>query len=271
MVAHTGLGFLLAQGIGATLHGHRLGILALVLISWVVCLNGGTLGLNSAFDRDEGDVGYLDAPPPPPRHLAAFSILLMVAGGLIALRLPRGFQLAYLACVVMSLVYSVPPVRLKAVAGADWVINMIGFGTLTPYAGWAATGIPVSSAGAWILWGFCPLFASLYPLTQLYQLEEDTRRGDQTLAIRIGMRRSLVVSMIMATVAFAAFAKGAQEWDSSAIGWVALGLSAALWGALLIRWYARHEVMRPADHQRGMYLALGCWAVTDVAVLLIAG
>jgi FAD/FMN-containing dehydrogenase len=28
--------------------------------------------LNSAFDKDEGDVGYLAAPPPAPRHLLAF-------------------------------------------------------------------------------------------------------------------------------------------------------------------------------------------------------
>lgn len=270
MVAHTGLGFVLAQGFESTVRGDRLGVLALVMLSWVLCLNGGTLGLNSAFDRDEGDIGYLDAPPPPPRHLAAFSIVLMVVGGLIALRLPRGFQLAYLACALMSLVYSVPPIRLKAVAGADWVINMIGFGTLTPYAGWAATGIPVSTAGAWILWGFCPLFASLYPLTQLYQLEEDSRRGDRTLAIRIGMRGSLLVSIGMAAAAFVCFGIGARAWNSSTTGWIALAVSGALWGALLLRWYARHGAMAPADHQRGMYLALGCWAVTDVAVLLVA-
>ena len=31
-----------------------------------VGLNGGTLALNSAFDRDEGDIAYLKRPPPPP-------------------------------------------------------------------------------------------------------------------------------------------------------------------------------------------------------------
>ena len=40
------------------------------LVLWVVCLNGGTLALNSAFDRDEGDIAYLRRPPLPPRHLA---------------------------------------------------------------------------------------------------------------------------------------------------------------------------------------------------------
>ena len=58
------------------------------LLLWVVCLNGGTLALNSAFDRDEGDIAYLKRPPPPPRHLAAFSLGLMGAGQLMALALP---------------------------------------------------------------------------------------------------------------------------------------------------------------------------------------
>ena len=58
------------------------------IVLWVVCLNGGTLALNSAFDRDEGDVAYLKRPPPPPRHLAAFSLGLMGAGQLLALAPP---------------------------------------------------------------------------------------------------------------------------------------------------------------------------------------
>src|SRR5437773_8326389 len=35
-----------------------------------------------------------------------------------------------------------------SVAGVDWVINMWGFGTLTPFAAWAATGRPLDAGHA---------------------------------------------------------------------------------------------------------------------------
>jgi len=34
-------------------------------------------------------------------------------------------------------------------------------------------------------------------------------------------------------------------------------------------WYAGQARWTPADHQRGMYRALGAWAVTDLTVLLV--
>ena len=76
-----------------------------------------------------------------------FSLGLMAAGQLVAVRAAApATRLAYALCFVLSVLYSVPPFRLKAVAGADWLINMWGFGTLTPYAGWAATGLPLDGA-----------------------------------------------------------------------------------------------------------------------------
>jgi hypothetical protein len=75
--------------------------------------------------------------------------------------LHAGFQIAYGICFLLSILYSVPPFRFKAVAGVDWVINMWGFGTLTPYAAWAATGRPLDVGYGLILFAFCPLFAGL--------------------------------------------------------------------------------------------------------------
>jgi hypothetical protein len=229
MIAHTSIGFIIALGLRATLHGHQLGAYLIAMLAWVGCLNAGTLALNSAFDVDDGDIGYLDAPPPPPRGLARASVGLMVVGQLIALALPTGFVVAYAICFAMSVAYSVPPVRLKAVAGADWLINIIGVGVLTPFAGWAATGAALRGDGVWIMIGFGFLFGALYPLTQIYQFDEDSSRGDRTLARMLGVRWSLVASAIAAVLGFAAFARAlwlagptfgccSRRWHSAALG-----------------------------------------------------
>jgi len=271
MAAHTLMGYLLAVGLQGAWSGERFAPAVLGLGLWVICLNGGTLALNSAYDRDEGDVAYLRRPPPPPRHLAGFGLLLMFSGLSAAFLLPTGYRVAYAVCLVLSVLYSVPPVRLKAVPGADWVINMWGFGTLTPYAGWAATGLPVRPAYGLVLLGFCPLFAALYPLTQIYQFEEDSRRGDRTLARSLGVKGSLLVSLGAAAVGFSVFATAGRVagWSApDAWRWLALGLSALVWGAVLINWLRGHERMGVKEHQRGMYLALAAWAVTDLAVVV---
>lgn len=268
MAAHTVLGYVLAVGFAGVARGEHLGAAALALVVWVVFLNGGTLAINSVFDRDEGDIGYLNAPPALPRYLLHFSLALLIGGQLLALRLPVGFQVAYAICFGLSLLYSVPPFRFKAVAGVDWVINMWGFGTLTPYAAWAATGRPLDVAHGLVLLAFCPLFAALYPLTQLYQFDEDRRRGDRTLALILGMRRSLDVAIACTLAAFALLV-GAGAVLMRDATWVALLVPLALWLLVLVPWRRAPERWTPAQHQRGMYRALGAWAVTDVVVLLV--
>ena len=74
MSAHFLLGTLLATGTGLRAWPSFLGWLV-----YVALMNGGTLAINSAFDQDEGDIGYLKAPPKPPEHLVAFSSVLLGA------------------------------------------------------------------------------------------------------------------------------------------------------------------------------------------------
>jgi len=276
MAAHTALGYFLAVGLSGAIGGEALKPALAGLALWVVCLNGGTLALNSAFDRDEGDIGYLRSPPPAPRHLAIFALLLIAVGQVLSLLLPRSYSLAYATCFALSVVYSMPPFRFKAMAGVDWLINMWGFGTITPYAGYVATGRAPGLVHGLVLLAFCPLFAALYPLTQLYQFEEDRRRGDRTFALVLGMERSLLVALGAAIVGFLWFATAGvlAGWELQGYGlvqWGLLALAAACWAAVLVRWLWRYRKMSPADHQRGMYYALGAWAITDVAVVLAFG
>jgi 4-hydroxybenzoate polyprenyltransferase len=266
MAAHTALGYVLAVGFQGMARGASVAEALRALVIWVVFLNGGTLAINSVFDKDEGDIGYLIAPPALPRYLLHFSVALLAGGQLLAFTLPAGFRIAYAICFAMSVLYSVPPFRFKAVAGVDWVINMWGFGTLTPYAAWAATGRPLDLGHGLVLLAFCPLFAGLYPLTQLYQFEEDRRRGDRTLALIVGMRRSLVIALVSTLIAF-----GLLGWAAAVLGVgpAALAVPLAAWLAVLIPWLIGYESWTAARHQRGMYQALAAWAVTDVVVLLV--
>ena len=268
MAGHTLLGYVLAVGVQGAASGEQIGAALRALVIWVVFLNGGTLAINSVFDRDEGDIGYLNAPPPLPRYLLHVSLTLLVAGQLLALTLPAGFQIAYAICFALSILYSVPPFRFKAVAGVDWVINMWGFGTLTPYAAWAATGRPLDAGHGIVLLAFCPLFAGLYPLTQLYQFDEDRRRGDRTLALILGMRTSLIVAALSTLLAFGLFIWGAVLLGVGNKGF-ALALPVVLWLAVLVPWLAGYASWTPRQHQRGMYRALAAWAVTDLTVLFV--
>jgi 4-hydroxybenzoate polyprenyltransferase len=268
MIAHTSIGFIIAVGIRAFLHGERLSAYLVALLAWVGCLNAGTLALNSAFDHDEGDIGYLDAPPPPPKHLAIASIGLIVVGQAIAFALPIGFAIAYAICFAMSVAYSVPPVRLKAVAGADWAINIVGVGLLTPFAGWSASGVPLRPDGIWVMIGFGFLFGSLYPLTQIYQFEEDTARGDRTLARMLGVGASLSVSAAAASLAFLAFWRALFLAGPTPMSRIALGVAGAMWALVLAPWLVSHRRMTSEQHKRGMYRALAAWALTDVAVVV---
>jgi len=148
----------------------------------------------------------------------------------------------------------------------DWVINMWGFGALTPYAAWAATGRPLDLGHGLVLLAFCPLFAGLYPLTQLYQFDEDRRRGDRTLALIVGMRAGLVIALACTLLAF-----GLLGWAAVVLRVTAsaLALPLAAWLAVLLPWLTGYAAWTPAQHQRGMYRALTAWAITDIVVLLV--
>lgn len=269
MAAHTALGALLALGSAGAWNSAPVSSIALGLFLWVICLNGGTLAINSAWDHDEGDIAYLRRPPSPPRRLFLFGLGLMLAGQTLALLVPAPFALVYGICLVLSVLYSVPPWRLKSTPGADWLINMWGFGTLTPWAGWASTGVSLDATHAIVLIAFCPLFAALYPLTQLYQVDEDRRRGDRTFALWLGEHRSLLVALVATLAAFTilAWAGARSAWPAFSWRWLLLAVALGCWLAVLLPWLRSAERMSPAQHQRGMYRALAAWAVTDLAVL----
>ena len=131
------------------------------------------------------------------------------------------------------------------VAGLDWFINMWGFGTLTVFAGWSSTGVPVDRVGLTVLLAFCPLFAGLYPLTQLYQLDEDRRRGDRTLATGLGARNSLALSLLSVGIAFLMLLQASLSPGVRPGATMLLGIAALAWLSVLWPWLRRVESLSP--------------------------
>ncbi len=270
MTAHFFLGTLLAIGGSAFTSKAKASLIAWAI--FVALMNGGTLALNSAFDQDEGDIGYLKAPPKPPKYLAHFGFTLLagsLAWSMVFIRVKPGGRYFFeivLTCVLLSILYSVPPIRLKARAGWDLLINCVGFGFFTPMAGWVFTGRGLEPVLMSLCIGFGLLFAALYPLTQIYQVEEDTQRGDQTLVIRFGIGHSLTYAILATLSAHAWFAQACLKAQANP---TYLLISLAAWLGILVPWRLRWQKVSAQQAEAGMYRGLAAWAITDVSVLVL--
>ncbi len=244
--------------------------------AWVLCLNGGTLAFNSAFDADTESIAYLDDPPPPPRGLVRSSLILMLLGIPAAWVVAPSFALVTGICVLLSILYSHPRVRLKGTPGCDLLTNMVGYGGGTTLAGLLAgqavaggeVGIPAPE-GWFLAAGFALLFGSFYPLTQFYQIDADRERGDRTLASALGERRSLSLAILLGVAAAYFLIAAAQIWNPQESMGSVLPLLAGvvIWNLLLGSWRRRLPAMDAAGHERWMYRALAVWALIDVGVV----
>lgn len=247
------------------------GVLLRAWLAWVVGLNGGTLAYNSAWDRDETPVAYLADPPQPPRGTAAASLALMLAAVPVGWSVAPLFGTAVAACAALSVAYSHPRWRWKGVPGLDLAVNVAGYGFGTTVAGLAAgaaaAGAPTTpdAGGWWLAAGFGLLFGSFYPMTQIYQRDEDRARGDRTLALRLGTARSLELSLILG----AAAALCLRRWADLAGAAPAAPLAAlGLWLAGTAAWRLAAAGLTRRGHARAMDAALVAWALVDVAVIL---
>jgi 1,4-dihydroxy-2-naphthoate octaprenyltransferase len=217
--------------------------LVLAFVAFHVFLYGGTTAFNSAYDRDEGPVGGLFAPPPPPPLLLPFSLAVQALGALLAGLVSPATLLIYLALAALGAAYSHPSLRWKASPMTALPTIAVGQGALGFLAGLssAAGGAPAAGwqqalgalSAALIVTGF-------YPLSSLFQLDEDRRRGDRTVAVSWGPGAAF-------TLALACFLAAAPLL--ALVGWARYGPSDALalaGGMLLVvaavlRWRRRFD------------------------------
>jgi 1,4-dihydroxy-2-naphthoate octaprenyltransferase len=255
-----------------------------VLLAYLIIhipLYGGMNAFNSYYDRDEGPIGALLDPPPVNYTVLYIALLckgLALIGGLL---LDVRFGLLVGAGIVLSVLYSHPFARWKerpllaaicifvgqGVLGVLWgwtAATWSADGAVVPAAIWPAGGLnlmAVLSAAVWTL-GF-------YPLTGVYQIENDRRHNIHTLAVALGVRGAFLFAAIVASLGglgvwIVLFERGA--YLAMAIsGLYLIGASVYTW-----RWYRRFSELTTRENQRMlMRLAYANGAVFSLLFLAL--
>jgi 1,4-dihydroxy-2-naphthoate octaprenyltransferase len=188
---------------------------------------------NSFYDRDEGPVGGLVKPPPVSQALLPFSLLVQLAGALLASLVNLTFLVIYLVIFVMGVAYSYPRIRWKARPLAGLVTVAIGQGVLASLGGWATAQpnlLAVDGIGWLGVMAVTLITVGFYPLTQIYQIDEDQARGDRTFAVWAGPRGAFAFALVAQGLA-AVILVILLAWLLSPVEAVLVGL---FYGALLL-------------------------------------
>jgi 1,4-dihydroxy-2-naphthoate octaprenyltransferase len=132
----------------------------------------------------------LAEPPPVTPGLLPFSLAIIAVGWALTWTVNAAFFWLYGAIGALAIAYSYPAIRLKAHPLSSVLTVAIGQGGGGTLAGWLAARGDFASVlhpvGLLGIVGATLLTTGLFPLTQIYQVEEDRRRGDDTFVVHWG-------------------------------------------------------------------------------------
>ncbi len=183
---------------------------------WVLIILHGLLypasnGFNSYFDKDEKSIGGLKNPPPVNRGLyylsLSFDVLAVVLGYVFVNTV---FAVMLFIYGLVSKAYSHPWIRLKKYPVTGWLTTGFFQGAFTfamCYVG--LNDFPLQTLTNAHVY-FPAMLSSLvlwanYPMTQVYQHEEDKKRGDITLSLMLGVRGTFLFTAVFFALATALF------------------------------------------------------------------
>ena len=196
--------------IGWVLAAHRLlpteGAFYLGLLSILPFLGIGTVLLNDAFDvsvdrlsRRKGDfassMGDVDR-----RTLVIIANVSLLISFVLALMVSPEFALVMGLLIVVTLLYSVPPVHLSRRPGLDILANMVGIGVLCTIAGWVLAEPSSLPPTIWLLTTALGT-GTFFLLPALMDYESDREGGKGTVAVSLGWAGACALGTILISMA----------------------------------------------------------------------
>lgn len=171
------------------LYASQLAIRPFVIQFFVVhvLLNGGVTAYNSYWDDDDGPIGGVENPPKMAPWMHHAAIVLQLVGLALAWPLGATYVGLYASTMILSVLYSRRGPRWKGHPILSLVAVGIGTGTNTFWMGAIAAGRSVDGSLVVAGVGVAALLLSLYPVSQIYQIDDDAAQGDRTFAVAFGL------------------------------------------------------------------------------------
>ena len=185
-------------------HSYDSNLLLLFLILHVLVYPSSN-AFNSLQDQDTGSIGLIKNPLPASPHLRWITIVMDMTAIILSAFIHMKLGIAVFIYILFSRLYSYRPVRLKQYAFVSFAIVFIFQGCWIYYMvqltaeqmNWVQSLPQALCAGCMI--------GAIYPLSQIYQHEQDLQDGVVSLSYKLGCRGTFIFTsglFLMAAVLF---------------------------------------------------------------------
>lgn len=158
-------------------------------------------GYNSYMDNDEGSIGLLEKPPKPTRELFWISTILDSLAVILSFLVNSLFAVCIIANILASRAYSYRGIRLKKYPYTGFLTVIVFQGAITYFMVFNGSSMDAATIPWQGMLISSLLFGGFYPLTQIYQHDQDFRDGVITISYKLGIQGTFIFSGIMYALA----------------------------------------------------------------------
>jgi 1,4-dihydroxy-2-naphthoate octaprenyltransferase len=160
-------------------------------------------GYNSYMDKDTGSIGGIKNPLQPTKQLFYVTVIMDTSAIALSFLITPLFALGILLYILASRAYSWRGIRLKKYPVIGYLTVIIFQGAVTFFLVYHGSeeshtiNIPAIAITAAAL-----LIGGFYPLTQIYQHEDDLKDGVKTISYKLGYKGTFIFTGIIYALAF---------------------------------------------------------------------
>ena len=158
-------------------------------------------GYNSYMDRDEESIGGLEKPPMPTKQLFYVTMFMDALSLILSFIFVNTlFAVCILLYILASRAYSSKQIRLKKYPLLGFLTVVIfqgGFTFFMSSIGISNSSFSITNNHTYILIACSLQIAGAYPLTQIYQHQQDLKDGVKTLSYKLGYKGTFIFTAVM--------------------------------------------------------------------------